>query len=51
MTGDTPYRTEFTDYILSQVDYVIDGQFIADLYDPTLKYRGSLNQNVWKMTK
>lgn len=42
--GIAYYRGE----IVRQVDYVIDGKFEQALYDPTLLYRGSSNQNVYK---
>ena len=31
---------------LSDIDVLIDGQYKMDLYNPTLKYRGSSNQRV-----
>lgn len=34
--------------IAQYVDYVIDGQFVEELKDSSLLYRGSSNQNVWK---
>ena len=37
-------KLEITQY----VDYIIDGQFIEELKDTSLLYRGSSNQNVWK---
>lgn len=37
-------KLEITQY----VDYIIDGQFIEELKDTSLLYRGSGNQNVWK---
>ena len=32
--------------IITTCDIVIDGQFVEDLYDESLKYRGSSNQRV-----
>lgn len=32
--------------LLEQIDVLIDGPFIKDLYDPGLKFRGSSNQNI-----
>lgn len=37
-------KLEITQY----VDYIIDGQFVEELKDTSLLYRGSSNQNVWK---
>ena len=34
--------------ITQYVDYIIDGQFVEELKDISLLYRGSSNQNVWK---
>ena len=36
---------------LSDVDILIDGQYKMDLYNPTLKYRGSSNQRVIDIKK
>lgn len=33
--------------ILEYVDYVVDGEFIEEKRDITLKFRGSTNQNLW----
>lgn len=33
--------------IINYVDYIIDGQFINELKDITLKFRGSSNQRIW----
>lgn len=33
--------------ILSKVDYVIDGPFKEELKNLDLKWRGSINQNIW----
>lgn len=44
---------DFTSYIskleiTKYVDYIIDGQYVEQLKDFSLLYRGSSNQNVWK---
>lgn len=36
---------------LSDIDVLIDGQYKMDLYNPTLKYRGSSNQRVIDIKK
>jgi anaerobic ribonucleoside-triphosphate reductase activating protein len=38
-------------YILSNIDYLIDGRFILEERDFSLWLRGSRNQNVYKLTK
>lgn len=43
----------FIDYIsklniVKYLDYVVDGEYIDELRDIRLKYRGSSNQNIWK---
>ena len=37
-------RTEYTNYILENLDMVVDGPFIQDLYSPKLTNKGSSNQ-------
>ena len=39
-------RCEVTDEFLSYVDILVDGEFNQDLYDISLKFRGSRNQRV-----
>ena len=34
--------------ILNYVDTIVDGKFIEELKDVSLKFRGSSNQNIWK---
>ena len=34
--------------IMQAVDVLIDGKFEMELFDPSLLFRGSSNQNVWK---
>lgn len=57
-TGDTwhvelvpggRHHTEFTDRILACVDVLVDGPFIQDLYDITLRFHGSSNQRLIDM--
>ena len=38
-----------TDYILKNIDYLIEGPFILEERDITLKWRGSRNQNIINM--
>lgn len=37
--------------VLEQLDVLIDGPFIRELYDPELKFRGSANQNINYLSK
>lgn len=37
--------------IVKYLDYVVDGEFIEELKDISLIFRGSSNQNIWKKTK
>lgn len=34
-------------YILENVDVIVDGQWVEDLWDIKLKFRGSSNQIIW----
>jgi len=47
--GEQPTPVNLAD--LSDVDILIDGQYKMDLYNPTLKYRGSSNQRVIDIKK
>lgn len=48
LTGAVPSRArcEVTDEMLSMLDVLVDGEFVQDLYDITLRFRGSGNQRV-----
>jgi len=57
-TGDTwdrelvdggRHHTEFTDRILRCMDVLVDGPFVQDLHDITLRFRGSSNQRLIDM--
>ena len=59
-TGDTwdvelvdggRHHTEFTDRILRCVDVLVDGPFIQDLHDITLRFRGSSNGGTPRCTQ
>lgn len=39
-------RCEYTDEMLSLIDVLVDGEFVQDLYDISLAYKGSSNQRI-----
>lgn len=45
------YFNQLTDEqaeVVSYCDYVVDGRFEEDKFDPELKFRGSSNQTIWE---
>lgn len=50
-TEGTHCHCEVTDELLSLLDVLVDGRFVANLKDITLKYRGSRNQCVINIKK
>jgi anaerobic ribonucleoside-triphosphate reductase activating protein len=47
----SPRHTEVTEELLSLVDVLVDGPFVEDLKDITLRFRGSSNQRLIDMQK
>lgn len=44
-------RCEYTDEMLSLIDVLVDGEFVQDLYDISLSFRGSSNQRIIDVSK
>ena len=45
------WRCEVTDELLANIDVLVDGPFIENLYDISLCFRGSSNQRIIDMKK
>lgn len=48
---ESPRHTEQTDELLSLIDVLIDGPYLEDQHDITLRFRGSANQRVIDLSK
>ena len=46
LLGDSPWRCEVTDEMLSLIDTLVDGPYIEEQKDITLVFRGSANQRI-----
>lgn len=46
-----PTRCEVTDGMLASIDVLVDGAFVQDQYDISLRFRGSSNQRVIDLNK
>ena len=44
-------HTEVTDEMQSYIDVLVDGEFVEELKDITLKFRGSSNQRILELAK
>ena len=49
LMADTRWRTEVTDEFLSLVDVLVDGPFVEELKDISLRFRGSSNQRILEL--
>ncbi len=47
--GGSRYYPEYTDTILDNIDILVDGPFVQELYNITLNFRGSENQRIINM--
>ena len=46
---DSPWRCECTDRMLELIDYLVDGPYIEEMRDLSLKFRGSSNQRIIRL--
>lgn len=46
LDDSSPRRTEVTDRMLACIDVLVDGPWVQDLHDITLRFRGSSNQRL-----
>ena len=46
LTGESRARCEVTDELLSLIDVLVDGEFMEERRDITLRFRGSSNQRI-----
>ena len=46
LTGESRAKCEVTDQMLSLIDVLVDGQFVEELKDISLRFKGSSNQRL-----
>ena len=51
LLSESRARCEHTDEMLSLIDVLVDGEFVQDLYDISLSFRGSSNQRIIDVKK
>ncbi len=51
LLNESRARCKFTDEMLSLIDVLVDGEFVQDLYDISLAFRGSSNQRIIDVQK
>ncbi len=51
LKSESRARCEYTDEMLSLIDVLVDGEFIQDLYDISLQFKGSANQRIIDIQK
>lgn len=51
LLNESRARCEFTDKMLSLIDVIVDGEFVQDLHDISLAFRGSSNQRIIDVQK
>ena len=51
LQSESHWRTEVTDEFLSLVDVLVDGPFVEELKDISLRFRGSSNQRIIELRK
>ena len=49
LLSESHWRTEVTDEMLSMIDVLVDGPFIEELKNVSLKFRGSSNQRILRL--
>ncbi len=51
LLGNSRANTEYTKEMLSYIDILVDGRFVEELKDISLKFRGSSNQRIINVKK